>query len=215
MPQKINLLIFDLDGTLIDSKRDIANCVHWTLRDLSLPQVSDEEIYSYVGNGVRPLIQKSVGEEEGPNFQKALQIFKDYYGTHSLDCTVPMEGALEILEHFKGKKKAVFTNKPQYFTEPILKGLKLDHYFDEVIGSESGFPKKPDPTIVHHLMKTMKCLPAETVLIGDSKIDIETGKNARVLTCGYLKGFRSPNEVRQAKPDFVISELRELKSLFC
>lgn len=214
MAQKINLLIFDLDGTLIDSKKDIANSVHWTLRDLNLPQISDGEIHSYVGNGVRPLIQKSVGEQQGPNYQKALKIFQDHYKAHLLDHTHPFEGVEEILQQFAGKKKAVFTNKPQYFTEPILAGLHLDHHFDAIIGSDAGFPKKPDPAVILHLLKKFECDPAKAVLIGDSRVDIETGKNAGVLTCGVTYGFRPAEEVRDARPDFLISCLVEMKELF-
>lgn len=211
----ISLLIFDLDGTLIDSKRDIASSLHWTLRDLNLPQVSDEEIYSYVGNGVRPLIQKSVGEMQGPNYQQALKIFKEYYRAHLLDTTVAFPGVFEVLEHFSSKRKAVFTNKPQYFTEPILTGLKLDRYFDAIMGSDAGFPKKPDPAILHHLLERFSCPPVQAVLVGDSKVDIETGKNAGVLTCGVTYGFRSAVEVRGARPDLVIGDIGELKELFC
>ena len=210
----VSLLIFDLDGTLIDSKRDIANCVHWTLRDLNLPQVSDEVIYSFVGNGVRPLILKSVGEESAAELQQALKIFRDYYTAHLLDNTILFEGALEILQHFGDKKKAICTNKPQYFTEPILTGLKLDTHFDAVMGSDNGFPKKPDPAVIHHLLKQFGCLPNQAVLIGDSKVDIETGKNAGILTCGVTYGFRPPEEIREAQPDFVISRLSDLSSLF-
>ncbi len=213
MPQKINLLIFDLDGTLIDSKRDIANAVHWTLRDLQLPQISDEEVYAYVGNGVRPLILKSVGEHPEA-YKKGLAIFKSYCQEHLLDHTVPFDGVEGVLKHFASKKKAVFTNKPQQFTEPILKGLKLDHYFDAIMGSDAGFPKKPDPGVIHHLLKKFDCPPDRAVLVGDSKVDIETGKNAGILTCGVTYGFRPAEEVRGSAPDFVISKLSELTPLF-
>ncbi|MBI4373263.1 MAG: HAD-IA family hydrolase [Deltaproteobacteria bacterium] len=214
MPRKINLLIFDLDGTLIDSKRDIANGVHHTLKDLGLPQVSDQVIYGYVGNGVRPLIQKSVGEEKDPRFEKALKIFKSYYLSHFLDNTSPFPGVVDLLKHFQSKKKTVFTNKPQYFTDPILKGLGLTPYFDAVIGSESGFPKKPDPAVINHLLKQFSVPPQEAVFIGDSRVDIETGKNAGILTCGVTYGYRSAEEIYGAKPDFVISELNELEKMF-
>lgn len=213
--KSISLLIFDLDGTLIDSKRDLANSVHWTLSDLNLPQVTDEIIYSYVGNGVRPLIQKSVGEVQGPQYQEALKIFKAYYHAHLLDNTLPYPGVEEMLDHFRSKKKAIFTNKAQEFTDPILKGLKLYDQFDAVMGSDAGFPKKPDPAIVHHLLEKFPCSPQQTVLVGDSKVDMETGKNAGILTCGVTYGFRPPEEVREAGPDFVIEKLIELKKLFC
>ncbi|MEK7856489.1 MAG: HAD-IA family hydrolase, partial [Acidobacteriota bacterium] len=210
----IQLLIFDLDGTVIDSKLDIANSGNWTLKELGLPAVLNEVIYSYVGNGVRPLIQKSVGEEQGPRYQRALKIFKDYYTKHLLDETRLFDGVVDVLNHFSSKKKAVFTNKPQYFTEPILEGLKFSHYFDAIMGSDAGFPKKPDPTVIHHLLKKFNCPPNQAVLVGDSKVDIETGKNAGILTCGVTYGFRPPEEVKEARPDFVISEFSDLKSIF-
>jgi phosphoglycolate phosphatase-like HAD superfamily hydrolase len=95
-----------------------------------------------------------------------------------------------------------------------LKGLELDHHFDAVMGSDAGFPKKPDPAIVHHLLERFSLSRENTVLIGDSRIDVETGKNAGILTCGFLGGLRPPEEVREAEPDFVISNLLELKELF-
>ncbi|MBI2500524.1 MAG: HAD-IA family hydrolase, partial [Deltaproteobacteria bacterium] len=170
--KKISLLIFDLDGTLIDSKADITNCVLWTLRDMGLPSIPDEVIHSYVGNGVRPLIQKSVEAAHGSSFDKAIRIFEGYYRSHLIDKTRPFPGVQETLEHFRSKKMAVCTNKPQYFTEPILSGLKLDHYFMTVIGSGNTFPKKPDPTMIFHLIKEGGCRPEEVVLIGDSRVDI-------------------------------------------
>lgn len=204
MTGKINLLIFDLDGTLIDSKRDIATCVNLTLRDLHLPAVSEEVVYSYVGHGVRDLIEKSVGDGQGDRarFNEGLKIFKQYYLSHLLDETCPFPGIVDILRHFSDRKKAVLTNKPQEFTDPILKGLDLIKYFDLIVGAEAGFPKKPDPTAVIHIMENLQCPPDRTVLIGDSAVDIETGKNAGILTCGVFYGFRPAEEIRAAGPNY-------------
>ena len=214
MEKEISLLIYDLDGTLIDSKRDIANAVNWTLGQLGLPPVSNETVYGYVGNGVRPLIAKSVGEESGARVKEALKIFKAYYRKHLLDQTRLFEGVKGVLHHFRGKTQVVLTNKPGVFTLPILKGLKVDHYFSAIIGGEDGFPKKPDPAAIHHLLKTFNCPPAQAVMIGDSRVDIETGKNAGILTCGVTYGFRSENEVRASRPDFLVAEPHEIIPLF-
>ncbi|MBI1909661.1 MAG: HAD-IA family hydrolase [Deltaproteobacteria bacterium] len=211
---KISLLIYDLDGTLIDSKQDIANSVNWTLTQLGLPTVSNEVVYSYVGNGVRPLIAKSVGEEGGAKFKEALKIFKTHYLEHLLDQTQLFAGVKEVLHHFKGKTQAVLTNKPGVFSLPILKGLKVDHYFSAIIGGEDGFPKKPDPAAIHHLLKEFNCPPAQAVMIGDSRVDIETGKNAGILTCGVTYGFRGEEEVHASQPDFLIAEPHEIILLF-
>jgi phosphoglycolate phosphatase len=256
--RKIDLFIFDLDGTLIDSKRDIADSVHHTMKMLGLPRIEDEVIYSYVGNGVTPLIQKSVsvgaGFKPAPTFEKALKIFKAHYDQHLLDTTRPFPGIVEILEHFRDKKKIVLTNKPQGFSEKILKGLKMDRYFDEIYGGDTPFPKKPAPDVVFHILKKFGLslekslarksqmqgaregtteaylsgtpqggteratqqmgLYRQAVIVGDSRIDLETGHNAGIVTCGVTWGFRPRKELEEIGCDYLIESPRQLIALF-
>lgn len=210
--QKIDLFIFDLDGTLIDSKRDIALSVHHTMKILGLSPISDEMIASYVGNGVTPLIRKSVGENPKLNVDEAIRIFMAHYEEHCLDSTRPFPDIPEVLDHFKDKIKIVATNKPQGFSEKILDGLGLTTHFQGIFGGDTHFPKKPDPAVIHHLLKTFQAEVAKSVIIGDSRIDIETGRNARILTCGVTWGFRPGEELTGS--DFLVDRPEDLIRIF-
>lgn len=209
---QVDLLIFDLDGTLVDSKLDIANGVNHTLKTLGLPSISNEEIYRYVGHGVRDLIADAVGPHQEKR-DEALKIFMDYYQAHLTDHTRLFPGMQEVLKHFSGKKKAVLTNKPQLLTELLLQQLGIASCFDIVIGGETNFPKKPDPASTLHILKTCGVAPHQTLIIGDSAVDIETGKKAGIRTCGVTYGFRPQKELADAGCDFLIHKPLELLSL--
>ena len=210
----IDLFLFDLDGTLIDSKRDIADSVNYTMKTLGLPLLENETIYEFVGNGVTPLIKKSVEAAGGCDFPHALKVFLEYYDQHLLDTTLPFRGILEILQHFKDKQKIVLTNKSQGFSQKILRGLKMDHYFEEIFGGDTSFPKKPAPDIVYHLLKIFGISPNQAVMIGDSRVDMETGRNAGILTCGVTYGFRPRQELEEFKPDELIEKPADLLKIF-
>lgn len=214
---QVDLLIFDLDGTLVDSKLDIANGVNHTLTTLGLAHISNEEIYHYVGHGVTDLIADAVGlhqERRG----EALKIFMDYYQSHLTDHTQLFPGMQEVLDYFSVKKKAVLTNKPQGLTDLLLRQLGLTTRFDMIIGATvdspgSGFPKKPDSASTQHILKTCDVSPQRAVIIGDSAVDIETGKNAGILTCGVTYGFRPRQELEQAGCNLIIDHPSELMRL--
>lgn len=216
--QKIDLFIFDLDGTLIDSKRDIADSVHHTMKILGLPPISDETIYEFVGNGVTPLIQKSVSVGAGGTvaaaFEKALTIFKAHYDRHLLDTTQPFPGILKVLNHFSQKTMAVVTNKSQGYSEKILKGLRMDRFFKGIFGGDTTFPKKPEPDVIHHILQTFSIAPKKSVIVGDSRIDLETGRNAGIVTCGVSWGFRPRKELEEIGCDYLIERPEDLIDLF-
>ena len=212
--KSIDLFIFDLDGTLIDSKEDIAASVNHTLTAVGLAAVPNEVIYQYVGHGVTPLIQKSIETVGADKFLEAFQTFMSHYDEHCVDKTVLFPGMQKVLDHFAGKRKVVVTNKPQGFSEKILKGLGIDSLFEEVLGGDTHFPKKPDPKVIHYLLEKFQADPSKTVIIGDSLVDIETGKNAGILTCGALYGFRPREEMEGAGCDFLITQPDELSHLF-
>lgn len=212
--KKITLFIFDLDGTLIDSKRDIASSVHYTMKILGLSPISDEVIYSFVGNGVTPLIQQSVETAGAVDLQKALAIFKEHYQAHCLDTTRPFPGVLEVIRHFEKTPKVVITNKSQGFSETILKGLGLTDSFLGIYGGDTNFPKKPDPALVHHLLQSTGAKPESAVIVGDSRVDVQTGKNVGILTCGVTWGFRPREELVESRPDYLIDQPGELLGLF-
>lgn len=210
--KKIDLILWDLDGTLIDSKRDIANSVHYTLKTLGLPQISDELIYSFVGNGVTPLIQQSVSQPGGSTFKEALEIFMKHYNEHCLDTTLPFPGILDVLNQLS-QTMVVITNKSQGFSEKIIRGLGLDLFFKGIYGGDTSFPKKPDPAIVHHLLKQFGVSSEKTIIIGDSRVDMETGKNAGILTCGVTYGFRPRSELEEVGCDYLVGTPNELATI--
>lgn len=214
MQRKIDLFIFDLDGTLIDSKRDIADSVHHTMKVLGLPSISDETIYQFVGNGVTPLIQKSIEASGVASFEKALKIFKVHYDQHLLDTTQPFPGILDVLRHFSRKTMVVVTNKPQGYSEKILKGLTLDPFFKGIFGGDTPFPKKPEPDVIHHILEVFKADPRKSVIVGDSRIDLETGHNAGIVTCGVTYGFRPRKELEEIGCDYLIERPEDLIGLF-
>ena len=206
---QVDLLIFDLDGTLVDSKLDIAHGVNHPLAAVGLAPISHEEIYHYVGHGVSDLIADAVGLHQDRRAE-ALQIFMKYYEAHLTDHTRLFPGMPEVLAHFSTKKMAVLTNKPQSLADLLLQQLGITSQFEIVIGGEGGFPKKPDPASTHHILKQTQTNPKRALIIGDSAVDIETGKNAGILTCGVSYGFRPREELEQAGCDLIIDQPLEL-----
>ncbi len=218
MDRKINaeLIIFDLDGTLIDSRRDIAVSVNETLEALSLPALSEELIYSYVGNGVRLLLEQAVqkaGLENG--IERAVDVFRRVYPKRLLETTVMFDGVEDVLRHFLSldKKMAVASNKPYRYVEEILNGLDMTRFFLSVKGGDSQKRNKPAPDMLNDIMSEAGVGNSASVFVGDSGIDIQTGKNCAVRTIGVTYGFRSREEVVQNLPDVIAENPAELKEI--
>lgn len=210
----VSLLIFDLDGTLIDSKKDLAISVNLTFRDLGLPEKPLEEIYGYVGNGVRRLILDSLGSTEPALLERSLQIFEAHYLKHLLDETDLYPGMEEVLIYFNEKKKAVVTNKPLLYTTRIMEGLGARPHFDLILGSEPIVNLKPHPEMI---LRTLDCLgisPPEAVMIGDSPNDVHAARAAGIKSCGVGYGIGDPDLLRSAEPDFFAETVGDLKRLF-
>lgn len=209
----IKLLIYDLDGTLIDSSQDIANAVNWTLKELGLWALPVEQVSGFVGNGVKNLMQqalKAASPSSLPPLGRSIKLFRRRYGEHLLDQTRLYPSVKKVLEFFKGLSQAVVTNKPEDFTHEILRGLGIDSYFGRVIGGDKGFPKKPDPGPVLELLGHFEVRPEEAILIGDSRMDVETARNAGIRAAAVTYGFGSRSELEAAQPDFLLNDLEEL-----
>ena len=208
----IELFIFDLDGTLIDSKVDIANSVNHTLGCLSLPALENSLIYSYVGNGVLPLLEKVLANSNRKNnIKKALKIFRAHYEEHLLDNTCFYTGVIEILEYFSGANMGLVSNKPEQFVKKILKGLNIDRFFGIVIGGDSLKTKKPEPEGIHIIMNSFNKASGKTIIVGDGGVDIQTGKKAGIHTCGVSYGLRDRRELIDAGAEIIIDHILELK----
>ena len=209
----IELIIFDLDGTLIDSKVDIANSVNYTLGRFHLPVLENSIIYGYVGNGVLPLLNKVfAGSDKKNDMEEALKIFRVHYEKHLLDNTRLYPGVMEILECFSGVSMGVLSNKPERYVKKILKGLNIARFFHVVIGGDTMETKKPETEGINMVIDTFKAGPGKTLIIGDGGVDIKTGKKAGVHTCGVSYGLRGRNELVEAGADIIIDDIRELNN---
>lgn len=206
----VRVLLFDLDGTLIDSRLDLAHSVNATLRHMGRPELSHEAIYKLVGSGAAILVQRALGqgasEEES---QRGLEYFLGYYREHMLDNTVTYPGVREGLELLKEQPMAVLTNKPVKFSQAILDGLGLSRFFRVVYGGNSFGTKKPDPEGARVVLKDFHASPAEAMLVGDSEVDVRTARNAGIWCCGVSYGL-GPEGFRAYPPDLLLDTLIEL-----
>lgn len=204
------LLIFDLDGTLIDSKLDLAHAVNATRLHAGLEPLDNELVYSYVGNGAPVLIRKALG----PAYtDAALDYFLAYYREHMLDYTVLYPGVLETLDILleRGHPMAVLTNKPVRISEAIVEGLGMSRHFFRVYGGNSFEQKKPDPIGITTLMSEAPD-GGGAMMVGDSAVDIKTARNAGIPSCGVTYGFQ-PETLTAEPPDYLIDRLPELTAL--
>jgi phosphoglycolate phosphatase len=206
------LLIFDLDGTLIDSRLDLANSVNATRVHLGLAPLSNETVYSYVGNGVQMLMKRSMGEGASEaDLARAQEFFLDYYREHMLDCTTLYPGTEKALADLAsaGLKLAVLTNKPVRFSQAIVDGLGIGCHFQRVYGGNSFEQKKPHPMGIETLMWECGAGRENTIMIGDSAVDVQTARNASVQAWGVSYGFQ-PETLVTHPPDWLGHSMAEV-----
>jgi phosphoglycolate phosphatase len=208
---RLQAIIFDLDGTLIDSVLDLASSVNYTLSRIGLENRGLEEIRSFVGDGVQKLILRSLGPEHTDRSQEALAIFMQHYGGHLTDHTVLYKGVADTLATLHSQYRlGVLTNKSEGFSRQILRKLNVDHYFSAVVGGDTLATKKPDPAGILHLAALWRVLPPQMLLVGDHATDIATGMNSGCPTV-FLRG--GIGEDRGLMPDYIIDSITELPRL--
>jgi len=218
-PGDIRLLIFDLDGTLVDSRLDLVHSVNAMLRHFERPELPDDVIASYVGDGAPMLVRRALGDPRDEVFVKnALEYFLGYYRVHKLDHTHVYDGVKEMLAAVQNsdgvrRKMAVLSNKPVIPSRAIVEALGLANFFLHVHGGNSFATKKPDPEGVRTILRETKSEPQQTLIVGDSSIDVITGRNAGLWTCGVTYGF-APHTLCEAPPDVVVDSAQELAGLF-
>jgi phosphoglycolate phosphatase len=208
----MDLLIFDLDGTLIDSKLDLVHSVNATRAHMGMAPLEVERISSYVGSGAPVLIRRALGPEASDTgVQEALEFFLEYYREHKLDHTRLYPGVKESLDRLcaANKRLAILTNKPVGMSRAIVQELGLGSHFFQVYGGNSFDFKKPNPIGVETLMAEAAMPPDDTLMIGDSGIDVETARNAHVKVCGVAYGF-APETLRDPAPDLLVDCMEEL-----
>jgi phosphoglycolate phosphatase len=222
------LLVFDLDGTLIDSRVDLCNSVNAMLEHLGRPKLPEPVIASYIGDGASLLVRRSLGDPEGDVHDEefvadALAVFLDFYRKHMLDATYVYAGVVESLEAIRGRfpalPMAILTNKPVGPARSICQHFGLDRFFFQNYGGNSFHTKKPDPHGLLTLMEEAsvvvgrKIAPSETMMIGDSDVDILTARNCGARSVGCTYGL-APQSLAAANPDVLVNSPTEWPGLF-
>ncbi len=215
----LKLLVFDLDGTLVDSRLDLVHSVNGVLASLGREKLPVETITSFVGDGAQDLLRRSLeasgvsAEEAQAMMPEAYPAFMDYYQNHCLDFTLPYPGVVSVLERFPDCRKAVLTNKPMIPTLKILEGLVIRDYFSLIVGGDGPHGKKPDPAGLAYILSTLEALPSETIMIGDSMQDWLT---AKALDCGFvafLDGLGDRKALQAASPDSALENWNQFPEL--
>jgi phosphoglycolate phosphatase len=216
--EQLKLLVFDLDGTLIDSAQDLCNSVNATLAHFALKHLEDAQIAGFIGDGALMLVRRALAFEHGSPvseefLETAYKFFLDYYRAHKLDFTYAYEGVLEALAalkdlHEQPRTMAVLTNKPVRPAQDICAALGLAPYFLHIYGGNSFATKKPNPEGLLALMAEAGAKPAETVLIGDSMVDVQTARNAGVWSIGCTFGL-APETLKSHQPDVLVDSPKD------
>ncbi len=220
-PHSITLVIFDLDGTLIDSRLDLVHSVNAALRHIGRPELPDDVIASYVGDGAPILIQRALGAEAADDalVRKGLEFFLSYYREHKLDHTTVYPGIPEALATIRNsangtpRQLAVLSNKPVNPSRAIVDALGLGQYFSQVYGGNSFLTKKPDPEGARKLLEESGVKPEQAVIVGDSHVDVLTGHNAGLWTVGVTYGFAT-HTLENEPPDLLVDTAYEVGAVF-
>ncbi len=220
-PHNIKLVIFDLDGTLIDSRLDLVHSVNAALRHIKRPELPDDVIASYVGDGAPILIQRALAGEavDESLVRKGLEFFLSYYREHKLDHTTVYPGVPDALTAIQNsangmpRKMAVLSNKPVNPSRAIVEALGLGCFFSQIYGGNSFATKKPDPEGARKLLEESGVTPEQAAIIGDSHVDVRTGRNAGMWTIGVSYGFAT-HTLENEPPDVLVDSPHEIATLF-
>ena len=215
MKKYLQMVMFDLDGTVADTAHDLADSINFTRREFGLRPLPDYAVHANVGRGIEHLVKRSLPEKGPDQFSQVMRTFLAYYETHLLDRTVLYPGVKDVLHYFAKKRRAVVSNKMHRLTLAILQGLGVAAEFDAILGGDSVAKKKPHPEMVQLILDQFDIAPTEALIVGDGDTDIEAGKSAGIITCGVTYGLSNKETIRAAQPDVTIDSLTELTDYFC
>ncbi len=207
----IKLIMFDLDGTLVDSSGDITNALNYAIAPGGREPLTVEATKNLIGEGVTRLIEKVLGPAGNEEMRVVLERFMEFYGDHLVDRTRAYPEVPETLMDLSAYAKAVISNKRESFSKKVLEELGLLGHFAVVFGSDSAREKKPSPEPLREVMRRLSCVPGEAVMVGDSSYDIQAGRSAGVLTIGVSYGYRPADSLLQA--DIVIDRFGALREV--
>ncbi|MCF7872703.1 MAG: HAD-IA family hydrolase [Candidatus Omnitrophica bacterium] len=210
----INTVIFDLDGTLIDSKQDIIAAVNYTLEKLGNDSKPAQEITPFIGTGSKDLIRQSLDKsEDDQELEKAHSIFINYFHKHAYDKTLLFPHAKEILDYLKDKNLFVLTNRRKSLAKEALEHFGIYKYFKDIDGGDLDGCRKPSACLINNFFDIHKIDKTKSMIVGDMDIDIKTGKAAGIYSCGFISGIGEKKDIEKAEPDYLIEDLLELKKI--
>ncbi len=207
----IKLILFDLDGTLVDTSKDITNAVNYALKAHGIQEITVRDAINMVGEGITRLIEKILGDEKLHMRDEIIKRFIEYYSEHLADYSREYPFVRETLEQLNGYKKAVISNKRELLSSELLDKLDLRKYFNHVAGSDTTSEKKPSPVPIFYVMKKLYAKQNESIIVGDSNFDIEAGKKAGIKTVAVTYGYRERQYLQDA--DYIIDSLKDLTAL--
>lgn len=214
---KKKLVIFDLDGTLLDTIADLAQATNQALQQLGFPVHEEKSYYRFVGSGINKLFERALPLQErtAENVAKVRALFVPYYDAHNADLTRPYDGIVPLLEHLQnnGFLLAIASNKYQSATEKLVRHYFTQIHFSAVLGQREGLPVKPDPLFVKEILTLTQTSAQETLYVGDSDVDMMTARNAEVEACAVTWGFRSREELLSFCPAFVAEQAQDIAQI--
>ncbi len=208
----IHLLIFDLDGTLVDTLDDITASLNYTLDRLGKERVARDRVRQMVGDGIDVLLARAFGERIAP--ERAVALYKEHHRAYLTVHSRLYPGVKETLEYFASIPLVVISNKASEFVRPVLDRLGIAQYFAETIGADSGLPLKPAPDVVRYALSRFSAAKESAAIVGDGTTDMRAGKAAGIITCAVTYGFRHEQELHATAPDHMVGSIAELKMLF-
>jgi phosphoglycolate phosphatase len=209
----IDLILFDLDGTLVDSQIDVTNAINHALSSLGLATIAPDRLFATVWDGIQKTFEKLLGPMDDVTCTRAVDLYREYYADHLLDNTRPYPGVPEMLEKLSGKTMAVVSNKREIPVLHILEGAGIAIYFDMVVGGDSLPAHKPDPLPILHVLNRYRMPPDRALIVGDSPHDMAAGRAAGIGTCAVTYGYHPISQLIETGPEWTIHSIEELPNL--